>query len=209
MTGWPFGHLRPLSYGMIMADPPWHFELRSEKGAKKSAAAQYETMSDEVIAALPVNMLARGDAVLWLWATAPKLDVAFQVMRAWGFRYRSFGAWDKARWGTGYVLRSVCEPYLIGTIGKPALDGRNIPNIIRGGAREHSRKPDEAFRIAERLAPREFRCELFSRQSRHGWDAWGSEASKFDDVRRFALNPDPGPLFAARSEVDEHARAPP
>lgn len=178
---WPFGILRPLSYGLIMADPPWSYDLWSEKGMKKSAMAQYACMSDQDVCDLPVGQLARGDAVLWLWATAPKLDVTFRVMTAWGFKYRTFGTWDKVRWGTGYIMRSVAEPFLIGTIGKPVFDGRSIPNIIRGGAREHSRKPEQAYEIAERLVPRTCnRLDLFSRASRPGWDAWGNEAGKFD-----------------------------
>lgn len=179
---WIFGDLRPLSYGLIMADPPWSYDLWSEKGMKKSAMAQYETMSDDAIAALPVHELARGDCVLWLWATAPKLDVAMTVMRAWGFKYRTFGAWDEERWGTGYIMRSVAEPFLIGTIGKPQFDGRSVPNVIRGGARQHSRKPEQAYQVAEKFAPRAFCCELFARQSRKGWATWGNEATKFDEV---------------------------
>ncbi|MGY2052943.1 MT-A70 family methyltransferase [Methylobacterium sp. JK268] len=179
---WPFDPLPPLSFGLLMVDPPWAYDLWSVKGMKKSAMAQYACMSDEAICALPVGHLARGDAVLWLWATGPKLDVAFRVMAAWGFNYRTFGTWDKQRWGTGYIMRSVAEPFLIGTMGRPTFDGRSIPNIIRGGAREHSRKPEQAFAIAERLVPDAYRCELFSRQSRAGWATWGAESGLFDST---------------------------
>lgn len=183
---WPFGDLRPLSFGLIMADPPWLYELRSKKGEAKSPQAQYECMTDDEICALPVGMLARGDAVLWLWATAPKLLSAARVMAAWGFEYRTMGVWDKKRWGTGYIMRSVGEPYLIGTMGRPRFDGAGIPNIIRGGARQHSRKPEIAYETAERLVPDAFCLDLFSRQTRPGWTAWGREVGKFDPVTAVA-----------------------
>ena len=63
---WPFGDLRPLSYSMLMADPPWSFQLYSEKGEAKSAQAKYECMSLDEIAALPVDHLTAADAILFI-----------------------------------------------------------------------------------------------------------------------------------------------
>ncbi len=181
---WPFGALKMFGYDLIMADPPWRFDLWSAKGAAKAPQAHYACMALADIKALPVGDLARGDALLWLWATHPMLPQALEVMAAWGARYVTSGVWvkktrtGKLAFGAGYRLRSASEPFLLGTWGNP----ETVPVVrtaIEGLAREHSRKPEEAFAEAERLMPRAFRCELFSRSWRPGWDAWGDEAGKF------------------------------
>lgn len=178
----PFG-----GYQMIMADPPWRFDLRSELGEEKSAQAQYDCMSIEDIKSLPVNMLAGADSLLWLWATHPMLPEALDVMKAWGFAFKTSGVWSKRNpdsgklaFGTGYVLRCASEPFLIGTIGNPKTT-RSTRTVIEGARREHSRKPEEAYAAAEALMPGIRRADLFTRQSRPGWDAWGNEATKFDE----------------------------
>lgn len=180
-----FENLPPLSYDFIMADPPWAYENWSEKGEHKNASAQYDCMSLEDIKALPVGQLARADAVLWLWATNPLLPEAFDVLRAWGFSFKTAGHWvkrtkhGKLAFGTGYILRCAGEPFLIGTVGNPKT-ARNVRSVIEGPIREHSRKPDEAYQEAEKLMPDALRrADLFSRQVRPGWDAWGNESDKF------------------------------
>lgn len=194
MTGWPFGELPPLSYDVILADPATRFETFSDKGAEKSPQAQYDTMSWGELAELPVSQLGRGDTILFMWACWPTLRESIDTMDRWGFRYVTGGAWHKrskhgkSAFGTGYVLRSASEPFLIGTLGSPAT-ARNVRNIIEtqdldiidAVRREHSRKPDEQYDFCERLAPRAVRfVELFARQRRPGWDVWGNEADKFN-----------------------------
>lgn len=182
---WPFGNLQPLAYDLIMADSPWDFALYSDKGNAKSASAQYRTMSLGDLKSLPVGHLARGDAVLFMWATWPMLPQAMEVMAVWGFRYTSGGVWHKktkhglTSFGTGYRLRSASEPWLLGITGNPTTS-RSHRNVIEGLAREHSRKPDEAYAWCESYMPKARRADLFSRQSRAGWESWGVEAGKFD-----------------------------
>lgn len=189
-------------YQLIMVDPPWPYRLRSKAGEKKSYAAHYGAMTFEDIIGLPVDMLAADDCILFLWCTWPLLlfcgddqrnfvgaDASYSrvgaVMSAWGFRYASGGAWvkrtkhDRVAFGTGYRLRSACEPFLIGVKGNPKTS-RSERNLIEGLAREHSRKPDAAFDWCERYMPGARRLELFSRQSRPNWDSWGFEAGKFN-----------------------------
>ena len=171
-------------YGLIMADPPWAFELRSEKGEQKAAQAQYDCMDLDAIKALPVGHHANKDCVLWLWATNPMLPQAFEVMDAWGFQFKTAGHWSKKTatgkqaFGTGYILRCAGEPFLIGTVGNP-VTARNVRSVIEGPVRDHSRKPDEAFSAAESLTNGPY-LELFSRQPRDGWDVWGNEIGKFE-----------------------------
>lgn len=185
---WPFDHLTPMKYGAILADPPWAYDMRSAEGYGKSPEAHYATMALDAIKALPVHQLAGPDCLLFLWSTWPHLPQAMEVMRAWGFTYKTGGAWVKRsrrHWlpamGTGYVLRSATEPFLIGTIGAPRIRDRAVRNVlIDAERREHSRKPPEARRIIERLLPHTFACELFGRETWPGHDVWGHEAEKFD-----------------------------
>lgn len=184
-----FAPLQPLSYGLIMADPPWRFATRSANGVtRKGAGGQYRTMSLDDIADLPVRDLAGGDCVLWLWATHPMLPQQLAVMSSWGFTFKASGVWvkrtkhGKLGFGTGYVLRCASEPFLIGTLGRPRF-AKNARTVVEGLTREHSRKPEEAYAAAERLAPDAVRrADIFSRESRPGWDVWGDEAGKFDLV---------------------------
>jgi N6-adenosine-specific RNA methylase IME4 len=185
---WPFGTLSPFGFDLLMVDPPWAFALRSDKGETKSPQAQYACMPLDAIKALPVAQLARGDAFLWLWATNPMLPQALEVMAAWGFTFTTAGTWvkttttGKLAFGTGYVLRSASEPFLIGKFGRPRA-GRSVRSVIMAPTREHSRKPDEAYAAAEALMPGALRrADLFSRESRPGWSAWGNEAGRFDEV---------------------------
>lgn len=186
---WPFGNLNPLSFDVIMADPAWSFENWSEGGNEKNAKAQYECMTTDAICALPVGQLARGDCWLWLWATYPMLPDALRVMAAWRFNYVTGGAWvkrgesGKLAMGTGYVLRSCSELFLLGKMGAPATLNRSTRNIIEAPRREHSRKPDEAYEVCEQLFPAMNRADLFSRQNRPGWQSWGHETGKFDAER--------------------------
>ncbi len=182
---WAFGDLSPMAYDFLMVDPPWRFKTYSKKGVtKKGAGGQYRLMSHDEIKALPMWQLAKPDCVLWLWATAPLLPLALEVMQAWRFRYVTCGTWakrtrtGKLRWGTGYRFRSTSELMLLGIRGHPKT-ARNIPSHIDGLAREHSRKPEEAYAYAERMMPHARRAEVFSRQPRPGWEAFGDEVKKF------------------------------
>ncbi len=195
MSAWPFGDMRPLSFDFIMADPPWSFDNFSEAGEAKNAKAQYACMAIAEIRALPVSQLAGRDCVLWLWATNPLLPEAIDVLRAWGFTYKTAGHWSKKTpggkqaFGTGYILRCAGEPFLIGTVGNPACS-RSVRSVIEGAAREHSRKPEEAYQAAEQLCPRAMnRADLFSRQIRPGWRAWGNEIERFPAENSSATPP--------------------
>lgn len=204
--------IRPAGgFGLIMADPPWSYAMFSDKGYAKAPEAQYATMELAAIKSLPVEALAAPDCLLWLWAVNPQLPQALDVMAAWGFTFKTAGTWlkrstrGKVSFGTGYILRSSNEPFLIGTRGSPKTtratrssvithderfkrtgDWADIwPNgtiTIEASIREHSRKPDEAYRACEDLMPHVQRGELFARQQRPGWAAWGNQIDKFGRV---------------------------
>jgi N6-adenosine-specific RNA methylase IME4 len=185
---WPFGHLIPLRYGAIIADPPWRFENYSAAGEAKNPVAHYSCMRTADIAALPVSQLAAPDCALFMWATAPMLPDAIELMCRWGFTFKSAGAWAKQsstgeKWafGTGYCFRSAAEFYLLGTIGKPQVRSHSVRNLIAAPVREHSRKPDDLHRDVEALYAGPY-CELFGRESRPGWEVWGNDVTRFDQV---------------------------
>lgn len=192
---WPadvFAHLPPLGFDLIMYDPPWHFATQSAKGQTKGAARHYRTWTLDKIKSLPVGQLAAGDAVLFLWGTSPMLldkdrpsrSPMGEVLEALGCKYGAFGGWakrtvnEKLRYGTGYVMRSVMEPFLIGMIGSPR-HSKGAANLINGLAREHSEKPDAAYRWCEKYMPHARRIEICSRTNRKGWVTWGDETGKF------------------------------
>lgn len=180
-----FIDLRPAGgFGLIMADPPWSYRMYSSRGYAKSPEAHYQTMSLAQIKALPVEILAATDCVLWLWAVGPQLPEALEVITAWGFTFKTMGFWTKTTrkgrqaFGTGYILRNAGEPFLIATRGSPRC-GRGVRSAIIAEVREHSRKPDAAFAAAVSLMPDVQRIELFSREQRSGWMTWGDETGKF------------------------------
>lgn len=183
---WPFGDQVHGKYGAILADPPWKYANYSWKGKHKGAAAQYACMSIEDLAKLPVARLAAPNCALIMWATAPLLNRAIDLLDAWGFTFKSAGAWAKQSsagnswaFGTGYVFRSAAEFYLVGTIGKPRVQSRSIRNLIAAPVREHSRKPDQMHHDVQALYAGPY-AELFARQRRPGWDAWGNQTEHFD-----------------------------
>src|SRR5262249_26315486 len=163
-------------YPVILADPPWR---RPEGTSPPNCKIEnhYPTMTTEAICALPVSALATEAAVLFLWSVAPNLPEALQVMAAWGFDYETSIVWVKHFIGPGYWVRSRHEFLLIGSRGDmphPAPSARP-DSVIEAPRREHSRKPDEAYEIIERMYPELPRIELFARQTRPGWAAWGNE----------------------------------
>lgn|GEM_PF-3001188 len=183
---WPFAPLSFGAYSLICIDPPWHFTTRSDKGQGKSPSAHYGTMTMEWIAALPVADLAADDCLLWLWCTSSNMPQAIQIMDAWGFTFSTSGVWvkttrlGKLAFGTGFVLRNCHEPFLIGRRGAPKIAVKNVRSTLMAPVREHSRKPDLAYQEARRLIPYGRAADVFSREQRENWEAWGNEAGKFD-----------------------------
>ncbi len=182
------------SYDVAVIDPPWKYELYSDKGKAKSPEAHYGCMSMDEIAALRVGDLLAPAGVLVCWCTGPLIEAQYRVIRKWGLEPVTLGVWAKRtingkfRWGTGYVLRSVCEPFVIAKLPGVKLNGSRITNMVEtmedaaidGLAREHSRKPDEFYSMIEALAPGTRRVDIFARRHRAGWDCVGNELEKFE-----------------------------
>lgn len=160
-------------YDVIYADPPWQYRHCASKSRR--IENQYPTMTLEEICDYPVK--PNKDAVLYLWATSPKLDESLQVLRVWGFDYRTSLVWDKQIIGPGYWFRGQHELLLVGVKGKfsppsPSLRISSVWNERRG---KHSAKPVGIRDMIEKWYPGVRRIELFARERVEGWDAEGDE----------------------------------
>jgi N6-adenosine-specific RNA methylase IME4 len=128
-------------YGVIYADPPWRFEPYSRvTGMDRAAENHYPTSPLTEIKALDGESIAAADCVLFLWATATMLPQAIEVMRAWGFTYKTCAVWSKDRIGTGYWFRNQHEILLVGTRGQipaPAM-GTQWSSLILAPVGRHS-----------------------------------------------------------------------
>lgn len=170
-------------YGIIYADPPWHYRVYSKKGAGRSAESHYPTMTIEEIQALPVSELADKDCALFMWITFPLLKESLSVLSAWGFKFKTIAfVWikqnrksDSLFWGMGYWTRANAEFCVLATKGKPKRMAKNVHQVIISHIEEHSKKPDEARRRIVRIMGDLPRIELFARQKSAGWDVWGNE----------------------------------
>lgn len=164
-------------YPVIYADPPWRYE--HSVSDSREIENQYPTMSLPEICGLPVSSIATPDAVLFLWTTSPKLAESIQVIEAWGFIYRTCIVWDKERIGMGYYARQQHELLLIATRGEvPTPQPKNRPGSVIRIRRdeEHSRKPQEFYKLIERMYPEYDKIELFARNQQLGWAVWGNQA---------------------------------
>lgn len=167
---------RPLPegrYGVILADPPWRYQ--HSESANRDIENHYPTMALDEIKALDVP--AADNAVLYLWATPPKLTEAVEVMDAWGFGYRTCMVWVKDKIGMGYWARQRHELVLIGVRGDmpPPEPGDRPDSVVEAPRGEHSAKPDRLHDIIDAVWPQTPKIELFSRRERDGWTAWGNE----------------------------------
>lgn len=129
-------------YSIIYADPPWRYDFSKDNADK--IENHYPTMTLNEIKRLPINLIAEENSVLFLWATAPKLEQALEVMKAWGFTYKTNACWDKEWIGMGYWFRGQHELLLVGTKGKfsPPIPKERISSIHREKKTKHSKKPN-------------------------------------------------------------------
>ncbi len=172
-------------FGTILADPPWRFSNRTGKVAPEHKRLnRYSTMSLQEIMELPVAQLAAPESHLYLWVPNALIQEGLEVMKRWGFTYKTNIVWYKIRKdggpdgrGVGFYFRNVTELVLFGIRGnlRTQTPGRTQVNIMLSRKREHSRKPDELYTIIEECSPPPF-IELFARHSREGWTQWGNES---------------------------------
>lgn len=175
-------------YDVVLLDPPWFYYGQQDKMG--AAAKFYPLMSDDELREMPISSLLNDRAVVFVWATAPRLDFAIDVIRSWGLHYRGVAfIWVKTKKdritpiGAQGVRPSIVKPTVeFVLIASNVAKGRPLPvadesvsNVVLAPRTEHSRKPDEVHRRIERLYPDASKLEMFARRKVDGWDVWGNE----------------------------------
>jgi N6-adenosine-specific RNA methylase IME4 len=186
-------------YKAILCDPPWKFRTFSggdrDGTPRRTKTDHYQTEHTEDLMEIPVSDWADKNCALFMWVVGSHLKQAFELAEAWGFKYVTDAfVWVKTGKNDpnvrpismGYWSRKQTETCLLFTRGKPKrLDAgvrqliETDDHVIYAPKREHSRKPDDQYERIERLVDGPY-LEMFARQSRDGWDAWGNETTKFD-----------------------------
>jgi N6-adenosine-specific RNA methylase IME4 len=162
-------------FDVVLADPPWRYSFAQSRTRK--IENHYPTLGLEEIKALGPRLPLAKKAALFLWATAPKLIEALEVMRAWGFEYKTQAVWDKQSVGMGYWFRGRHELLLVGTRGEfsPPQPAQRVPSVFSKRRGQHSKKPEEVRAWIERAFPGARKLELFARAAKPGWSVWGNE----------------------------------
>lgn len=171
-------------YDIIYADPPWAYH-DTLGGNAKMGAMPYPTMTNEEICAMPIgNKIAKKDSILFIWATMPKLQEALDVIKAWGFKYKTCAfCWVKQNpksggiyAGLGRWVQGNAELCLLATKGHPHRISKSVKQIVMAPRGRHSAKPSEVRdRIVQLMGEDMDRIELFARDYADGWDCWGNE----------------------------------
>ena len=172
-------------YQIIYADPPWSYKVWSKKtGLGRSAESHYKTMNKEDIQNLPIHKITDDNAVLFLWVTAPCLLEGIELIKKWGFEYKTVGfTWVKRNkvsnswfWGMGYYTRANAEFCLLATKGNILKrESRAVHQILDDRIMTHSQKPKTARKRIIELFGNLPCIELFAREKTPGWDVWGNE----------------------------------
>ena len=173
----------PSKFRCIVADPPWrvnrlespgNIKFGKQQRILKSVKLEYSSMSVEEISALSVP--SEKDAHLYLWTINSRIEDAYAVARAWGFKPSTMLYWIKNPMGLGHGGAYVpcVEPVLFcrrGTLKTKTRCDRNWWTWPRG---PHSKKPDHFQTVVESVSPGPY-LELFARRKRPGWSSWGNE----------------------------------
>jgi len=170
-------------YSVLYADPPWDYAGKTQHTSGEfkegmSAKDHYNTMTLEELKNLKIQEKTEDDCLLFLWTSSPHLEQALELMKAWGFDYKTIAfVWDKQKTNPGYYTLSQVEICLVGKKGKfPTPRGsrkeRQFLSEMRG---VHSKKPDEIRQRITKMFPTQKKLELFARQTSDGWDVWGNE----------------------------------
>jgi len=178
-------------YQIIYADPPWSYY--NDSSAKQDCTTvrgmrrpPYPVMSSKAICELPVHQIADDNAILFIWTTDYHLSRCMDVIKSWGFEYKTMGfVWaKKTKKGTpvcfmgAYTMKSGVELCLLATRGKDAhrlVKKHNVKALIESQRQVHSKKPDEVKGRIVELVGDLSRIELFAREKTEGWDVWGNE----------------------------------
>ena len=164
-------------YRVIYADPPWKYNNKLTDGYG-AAENHYPTMSIDELRTLPVAEMAEKNAVLFLWTTSPLLKECFDVINAWGFKYKTSFVWDKVRHNMGHYNSVRHELLLVCTKGSCTPDVSKLFDsvVVSERSDKHSEKPEVFRQMIDTLYTHGKKLELFARKKTTGWDVWGNQA---------------------------------
>lgn len=176
-------------FNIIYLDPPWQFTSKSVS-PNREVTNHYPTMNINDIKNLPIEKLAHKNCYLFLWINSPNLDIGIEVLKHWGFQYKTIAfCWVKQNkkqptffMGLGSYTRSNVELCLLGVKGNLKRLNANVRQLIVSPLREHSRKPDETRDRIVKLYGDIPKIELFARQTTDGWTCIGNEITNNDII---------------------------
>lgn len=170
-------------YETIVIDPPWEMQKIGRDVRPNQVAFEYPTMSESELADFDVPSLSADDANLFCWTTHKHLPMALRLVERWGYRYVCTMVWHKPGGFQPIGLPQYnCEFIVYARRGSPSfVDTKSFNCCFSAMRREHSRKPDEFYGTIRRVTAGP-RIDVFSRESREGFDAFGDEAGKFDEA---------------------------
>ncbi len=186
-----------MNYTVLVVDPPWSYG--SDTGRKRTAEHHYKTIGNEgkevnrktgagiqsIVDATPVISMSAESSHLYLWTTNPKLPFAFDVMRAWGFDYKTTLTWVKTKadggvhgGGMGWFFRGASEHVLFGSKGSKGIPSAlRRPNVFLAQPAAHSEKPADFYELLRSIYSDDERMiDMYARKSHHRFDSWGDQA---------------------------------
>lgn len=161
------------NFELVLADPPWQYDF-SQSDSRHLDNHYPTTGVEDIIKHKPQTA---DNCVLLLWATVAKLPEAFEVMKEWGFEYKTNAVWDKEKIGMGYWFRGQHELLLVGTKGtiSPPEQDKRVSSVFIEPRGKHSKKPECVYQWIEEAFPHLAKLEMYCRDPRDGWTAWGNE----------------------------------
>ena len=181
-------------YQIIYADPPWSYyndsnakpDCTTIKGMRRPP---YPVMSSKDISNLPIRDITDDNCILFIWTTDYHLEKCFDIIKSWGFKYKTIGfVWAKKDnqgkpicFMGAYTMKSGIELCLLATKGKDIhklVNKYNVRSLIESQRQKHSVKPEEVKTRIVKLMGDLPRIELFARQKTEGWDCWGNEVDE-------------------------------
>tara|TARA_R100000458_G_C8266855_1_gene241855 strand:+ start:1275 stop:1961 length:687 start_codon:yes stop_codon:yes gene_type:complete len=173
----------PQKFEVIYTDPPWDYDGRTFLDGKAhdtgAASDHYPTMTPQELMELPVKDFLADKCICFMWTTGPQLDISIDVLKAWGFKFKTIAfVWDKVVTNPGYYTMSQTELAIVGTHNAiPTPRGaRNVKQFHKEQRGRHSAKPHEFRKRIEQMFPDQTKLEMFQRESKPGWHAWGIDA---------------------------------
>jgi len=179
-------------YGVIYADPAWQYDDKLGNNPTYGGIT-YKTMSIKELKEMPVKDIADKNCALFIWVTSPLLEDGFEVIKSWGFKFKTVAFnWVKiskqgnffhnsGRWTMGN-----CELCLLATKGNPKRIRKDIKQLQILKREGHSKKPNLIRKLITDLMGEDIpKVELFARGNKErdllnfnkfdGWDTWGNE----------------------------------